>query len=172
MKKYALILLSIFILCGCNLQSGNQPDHQTREKVASFITALEQELQVMDSLSSRAISPLISENSTLHGETPAAITEKFQRAKRQISAAAIMLEEKVIPVQVPTLVRDELLVAQNDLLRAYRIKLKSIDILKEYQATKKPYLLDQYRNLSAESAATGQEAKSCISKARKLAETN
>ena len=170
--KYLFLLLLSFVLSGCQNQPGNHKDQQAREKASIYITALEQELQVMDSLSSKAIAPLISEYSVPRGETYAALNEKFQQAKRQLSAAAVMLEDKVIPADLPKQVREELLAARDDLLRAYRAKLKSLDQLKNYQQTQQTYLFDQYRKLSDESVTLTQEAKAYINNAKRLAEPN
>lgn len=170
MKKCILVLMSIFCLCGCQKQPAKQANFQQRENLNRYIAAFEQSLQEIDTLNSRALYPLLSKTQEHNEDSRNVIIERFQHAKGQFSAASIMLQEKEIPVEIPKTVRDELLAAKDRLSRAYRIKLKSLDLLREYRLKNYPYLLEKYRRLSDESAAMIQESKLCISKARKLSE--
>jgi hypothetical protein len=173
MKKYFIIAVVLLMSSGCQNQSTSSPTDAVSAEAARYITQFEQELQSMDSLNSKAVSDLLAEAVAPKGQqqTSAVFSEKLQQAKRQIAAATLLLEEKEIPVQIPKGVREELLAARDDLLRTYRIKLKSLELLKEYQKQHQPYLLEQYRALATESANVMQEARSYITNARKLAQS-
>lgn len=154
------VALCMTILAGCT-GSPIDTSHPTQEfQTASYLDTVDEELQQSDRLVSRAVGALLTEALPGAGGERLEMTsvEQVKRATKQIDAASQLLKARQYPPELPRGIREELFAVRDNMLAAYRIKQKSLAILKKYLIHRDPYLMDEYRKLSQQSNKRQDEA--------------
>lgn len=150
------------ILAGCNNSMfGTSPPDQ-EQLAATYLDMVDVEMQQSDRLVSRAVGSLLTEVLPGAGrELPdKSSVEKVKLATKQIDAVSQVLKVRRYPSGLPREIREELLTIRDNMLEAYRIKQKSLAIIKKYIIRREPYLMDEYRRLSQQSSKKQDEAYS------------
>lgn len=162
LKKTSLVTLLMAILAGCNGSMFDTSPPDQEQQTATYLDMVDVELQQSDRLVSRAVGSLLTE--VLPGtsrELPdKSSVDKVKRATEQIDAVSQVLKARRYPSELPRRIREELLAIRDNTLEAYRIKKKSLAILKKYLIRRDPYLMDEYRRLSQQSSKKQDEAHS------------
>jgi hypothetical protein len=155
-----VVALFMTILAGCT-GSPIDTSHPTQQfQTATYLDTADEEMQRADRLVSRAVGALLTEAlPESGGERPEMMSvEQVKRATKQIDAASQLLKARRYPPELPRSVHEELLAIRDSMLAAYRIKQKSLAILKKHLIHGDSYLMDEYRRLSQQSKTRQDEA--------------
>lgn len=160
LAQKTLVMLVMTILTGCNNATfgTSQPDQE--QQTATYLDMVDAEFQQSDRLVSRAVGSLLTEvlPGAGRGLPDKSSVETVKRATKQIDAVSHVLKARRYPSGLPRRIREELLAIRDNMLEAYRIKQKSLAILKKYLIRRDPYLMDEYRRLSQQSSKKQDEA--------------
>ena len=162
LAKITLMMLVIIICAGCNNSTFGTSNPDQEQQTATYLDMVDTELQQSDRLVSRAVGSLLTDVLPGTGRVlpDKSFVEKVKQATKQIDAVSQVLKARRYPSGLPRRIREELLTIRDNTLEAYRIKKKSLAILKKYLLHRDPYLMDEYRRLSQLSTKKQDEAHS------------
>lgn len=164
-------LLITAITAGCT--NPDQPSRQAVEqeltqKSAAYIAMIEEEMKSMDRLANKALIPLVTELSAISSSKTVspAIKDLVRNAKNQLLTARQKFDKGDIPSELPARTRKELKAAQDDVRRAYHIKLEALDKLSIFIKDRRPEWITEYRRLTEESKKLLESATERLNKAK------
>lgn len=160
-QTITVVALFMTILTGCTGSPVDTTSHSSQDfQVATYLETVDEEMQRADRLVSRAVGALLTEALPEAGGGLSETTsvEQVKRATKQIDAVNQLLKARQYPSGLPRSIREELFAIRDSMLAAYRIKQKSLAMLKKYLNHRDPHLMDEYRKLSQQSKARQDEA--------------